>query len=573
MAKGIGASSGIGIGKAFVASSWEWNLPDKPIDVSELALEFDKLYTSIRSSKLELEAIKLDIREMIGEKESHIFDAHLAILDDPVFLGEVEMMIQRQFKAAEVAVKESIDKFVSMFDLLDDDYMRERASDIRDVGGRLLKHLLGEHNELRLPDAQSYILVSKDLTPSQLAHVDSTRLLGIVTMLGGPTSHVAIMARTMGIPFVIGLEGKLDKLIHTGDQLIVDGHTGEVFLNPEPALVKEYTQRQQSFIEGKQRLLELVDIPSVTKDGTNVVLNANISSIRELEQALTNGATGVGLFRTEFLYMDRASAPTEEEQFQVYRTAAEKLGGKTLVIRTLDVGADKCPSYISFPEEENPSLGYRAIRVILDRQDLLKTQLRAILRASVYGTLKILYPMVSTIPEFRKANAVLEQAKAELLAEGISYQNNIAVGIMIEVPAAAAIADLLAREVDFFSIGTNDLIQYMLAVDRMNEAIAHLYEPFHPSILRMLRMTAEAAHQANIPVSVCGEMAGDLLALPIWLGLGVHELSMSSGAILPMKNAILHAKQETCRVWLEEIMTMSDSVEIRSHLRQYASIQ
>lgn len=573
MAKGIGASSGIAIGKAFVASSWEWNLPDKPIDVSELALEFDKLYKSIRSSKLELEAIKLDIREMIGEKESHIFDAHLAILDDPVFLGEVEMMIQRQFKAAEVAVKESIDKFVNMFDLLDDDYMRERASDIRDVGGRLLKHLLGEYNELRLPDDQSYILVSRDLTPSQLAHVDSTRVLGLVTMLGGPTSHVAIMARTMGIPFVIGLEGKLDMSIHTGDQLIVDGHTGEVFLNPETVLVKEYTQRQQSFIEGKQRLLELVDIPSVTKDGTNVQLNANISSIRELEQALINGATGVGLFRTEFLYMDRATAPTEDEQFEVYRTAAEKLGGKTLVIRTLDVGADKCPSYISFPEEENPSLGYRAIRVILDRKDLLKTQLRAILRASAYGTLKILYPMVSTIPEFRKANAVLEEAKAELLAEGISFKNNIAVGIMIEVPAAAAIADILAREVDFFSIGTNDLIQYMLAVDRMNEAIAHLYEPFHPSILRMLRMTVEAAHQANIPVSVCGEMAGDLLALPIWLGLGVHELSMSSGAILPMKNAILHAEQETCRVWFKEIMTMPDSVEIRSHLHQYASIQ
>jgi len=572
LVEGIGASSGIAMGKAFVIPTWEWDFPEKLIDVTDLAFEFERLYDGIRSSKSEIETIKQEFVTVLGEEQTSIFDAHLAILEDPIFMNEVQGIMQRQYKAAEVAVKEAIEKFVNMFDLLDDQYMKERALDIKDVGNRLLKHLLGALEETLPPKDQPYILVAKELSPSQMVHLDINQALGMITMLGGKTSHVAIMARAMGVPYVLGLEGKLNTPIQNGDFLIIDGDEGRVFINPPDDIVEQYKLRKAIWQKMRDKLQTLAPVPTQTQDGVVFQLAANISSVKELDQVIKNGASGVGLFRTEFIYMDRDSLPPEDEQFHVYRQVAEKLGGKRVVIRTLDIGGDKALDYIALPEEDNPSLGYRAIRISLDRTDLFKTQLRAILRASHYGNIQILYPMISTLEELQKANEVLEAAKQELRAEKIPFKPNIEVGIMIEVPAAVIIADLLAAKVDFFSIGTNDLVQYILAVDRMNETVAHLYDPFHPAVLRMLKTTVEAAKANKIHVSVCGELAGDIRALPIWLGLGITELSMSVQSILRVKNSLLQSQYNTSGAVWEELLRCTSGKAVldvlNHHLRQ-----
>ncbi|MCZ8520251.1 MULTISPECIES: phosphoenolpyruvate--protein phosphotransferase [Paenibacillus] len=543
MVEGIGASSGIAMGKAFVIPTWEWDFPDKLIDVTDLAYEFERLYDGIRHSKSEIEQIKQEFVSVLGEEQTQIFDAHLAILEDPIFMSEVQGIMQRQYKAAEVAVKEAIEKFVNMFDLLDDTYMKERALDIKDVGNRLLKHLLGALEETLPPKDQPYVLVAKELQPSQMVHLDVNQALGVVTMLGGKTSHVAIMARAMGVPYVLGLEGKLSSPIQTGDYLIIDGDEGIVYVNPGEHVVERYKARKANWNAMQESLQKLAHLPSRTRDGCQVNLAANISSVKELAHVISNNASGVGLFRTEFLYMDRSSFPPEEEQYAVYREVAERLNGRPVVIRTLDVGGDKNLDYLALPEEENPSLGYRAIRISLDRTDLFKTQLRAILRASHYGYVKIMYPMISSLDELRRANLVLEEAKRELDEANIPYRADIEVGIMIELPAAVMISELLAQEVNFFSIGTNDLVQYVLAVDRMNEQVAHLYDPFHPAVLRMLKLTADNARLHGTHVSVCGELAGDIRALPIWLALGITELSMSVQSILKVKNSLLQSSR------------------------------
>ncbi|QHT61880.1 phosphoenolpyruvate--protein phosphotransferase [Paenibacillus lycopersici] len=562
MIQGIGASSGIAIGKAFVLPNWEWDLPEQKIDVGDLAREFDRLYEGIRTSKVEIEQMKDELREAVGPEESYIFDAHLAILDDPVFMNEIQGIIQRQYKAAEVAVKEAIDHFVTMFDLLDDEYMKERALDIKDVGNRLLKHLLGAP-EITLPsDTQPFILIAKELSPSQLAHLNPNHVLGIATLAGSTISHSSIMARALGVPLVVGIESKLEETIQTGDMLIIDGGLGIVHLHPEQSLIDLYTGKQIMQSEKKQQLKGIINFKPVTQDGKEMELSANISSLKELDVALSSGANGVGLFRTEFLYMDRSRLPREEEQVEVYRRVAEELGSKPLIIRTLDIGGDKHLDYFELPEEDNPFLGYRAIRICLDKTELFKTQLRAILRASHYGSVKIMYPLISSVDEVRAANALLGSCKKELRAEGIPFAEEIEVGIMIELPAAVVIADMLADEVDFFSIGTNDLIQFTLAVDRMNEQISHLYEPFHPSVLRMIQLTVEAAKRKGIHVGVCGEMAGDLKALPIWLALDVDELSMSAHSILPVKERLLALRQQECRSLFNRLLQCRTSAEI-----------
>lgn len=569
MIQGIGASSGIAIGKCFVLPNWEWDLPEQKIDVADLAREFERLYEGIRTSKVEIEQMKDELSEVVGPAERSIFDAHLAILDDPVFMNEIQGMIERQYKAAEVAVKEAIDHFVTMFDLLDDEYMKERALDIRDVGNRLLKHLLGAP-EITLPsDTQPYILIAKELSPSQLAHLNPSNVLGITTFGGSMTSHSAIMARALGIPLVVAAEGKLEETVVTGDMLIMDGTTGEIVLNPSLEQIRAYTKLKQEQEEERNRLRGLAHVDPSTPDGKTLRLSANISSLKELELALSSGAHGVGLFRTEFLYMDRTRFPKEEEQFEVYRSVAEKLEGGSLVIRTLDIGGDKHLDYFELPEEENPFLGYRAIRISLDRKDLFRTQLRAILRASHYGNVKVMYPLISSVEEVREANRVLQEAMEELKQEGKPFNPSMETGVMIELPAAVMIAELLAREVDFFSIGTNDLVQFTLAVDRMNDKISHLYEPYHPAVLRMLRTTVEAARRQGITVGVCGEMAGDPAALPVWLGLNVDGLSMSSHSILQVKERLLRTGQEECRAVLEHIMASSTASEIKRHLREF----
>ncbi|RAP78081.1 phosphoenolpyruvate--protein phosphotransferase [Paenibacillus montanisoli] len=566
MIQGIGASSGIAIGKAFVLPNWEWELPEQKIDVADLAREFDRLYEGIRTSKVEIEQMKDELREVVGPEETSIFDAHLAILDDPVFMNEIQGIIQRQYKAAEVAVKEAIDHFVTMFDLLDDEYMKERALDIKDVGNRLLKHLLGAP-EITLPsDTQPFILIARELSPSQLVHLNPNHVLGIATLAGSTTSHSSIMARALGVPLVVGIESKLEEPIQTGDQLIIDGDLGIVHLHPEESLIDLYTGKQLRQREKKQQLKQIVSVKPVTKDGKEFELSANISSLKELDVALGSGTNGVGLFRTEFLYMDRTRLPREEEQYEVYRSVAERLDQKPLIIRTLDIGGDKQLDYFELPEESNPFLGYRAIRICLDKTELFKTQLRAILRASHYGNVKIMYPLISSVEEVRAANALLETCKQELRAEGIGFAENIEVGIMIELPAAVLIADILAEEVNFFSIGTNDLVQFTLAVDRMNEQISHLYEPYHPAVLRMLKLTIEAAKRAGIHVGVCGEMAGDLQALPIWLALDVDELSMSAHAILPVKERLLTLKQQDARSLFDQLLRCSTSAQIHELL-------
>lgn len=564
--KGIGASTGIAIGKAFVLPTWEWDVPEEKMDPSDLAREFERLYDGIRSSKDEIEYIKREIKDMVGTEESSIFDAHLAILEDPVFMNEIQGIIQRQYKAAEVAVKEAIDHFVTMFDLLDDEYMKERALDIKDVGNRLLKHLLGAP-EITLPtDTQPYILVAKELSPSQLVHLNPKNVLGIVMLLGGKTSHSAIMARALGIPLVLGLEGKLEKPIQTGDAVIVDGERGYVFLNPEPNIRLWYEERRRSMLQEMEELAKINSLPAETSDGHRIHMAANISSTRELDIAIQNGAESIGLFRTEFLYMDRMYPPSEVEQYSVYREVAETFRDQPIIIRTLDIGGDKPMDYLQIPEEDNPFLGYRAIRICLNRKDVFITQLRAILRASAHGQVKVMFPMISSIEEIVESKEVLELAKQQLREENIAFDEQIQVGIMIEVPAAAATADLLAEEVDFFSIGTNDLVQYTLAVDRMNEQIAHMYDPYHPAVLRLIRNAVEGAKKCGISVGVCGEMAGDPRAVPLWIALGIDELSMSSRSIPRVKAAVRRAMLEPAQEVTKQAFRCRNKAELEQVL-------
>ncbi|MDU4698686.1 MAG: phosphoenolpyruvate--protein phosphotransferase [Paenibacillus sp.] len=570
MIQGIGAAAGVAIGKAFVLPAWEWDVPDRRMEKVDLAKEFERLYEGIRTSKTEIEVMKNEIKETVGAEESGIFDAHLAILEDPVFMSEIRGIIERQYKAAEVAVKEAIDHFVTMFDLLDDEYMKERALDIKDVGNRLLKHLLGTPDITLPADTQPYILVAKELSPSQLVHLNPDNVLGMVTMAGGKTSHSAIMARALGIPLVSGLENKLTEPLQTGDLLVIDGDEGVMYLNPEPPVVTRYTELAEKQRRRKEQLQLLAAVEAITKDGVRMRLAGNISSVKDLELALKHGAEGVGLFRTEFLYMDRSTFPGEDEQFEVYRQVAEKAGPHPVTIRTLDIGGDKQLEYFELQEEENPVLGYRGIRISLDSRELFQTQLAAVLRASAYGKMKILYPMISSLEEIRAANAILEEAKQDLTRRGLAYDPDIQVGIMIEIPAAAAIADLLAQEVDFFSIGTNDLVQYVLAVDRMNEKIAHMYHPFHPAVLRLLRQTVQAAKAAGITVSVCGEMAGDEKAVPLWLHLGVTDLSMSPQALLRVKHRVLNSDSRESKEVGAACYRLPTSDQVESELIRYA---
>lgn len=569
MIKGIAAAGGVAIGKAFVLPTWEWDVPDQCLDPTDLAQEFERLYEGIRTSKTEIELMKNEFEEIAGPEESSIFDAHLAILEDPEFMNEIRGIIERQYKAAEVAVQEAINHFVTMFDLLDDEYMKERAADIKDVGNRLLKHLLGAP-EVTLPtDTQPYILVAKELSPSQLVHLNPHNVLGIATILGGKTSHSAIMARAIGIPLVSGLESQLDPPIQTGEMIIVDGDNGKIIVHPDQQTIKHYKLIRTAQDRRKRQLEMLSTVDSITKDGIPMRLSANISSIKELDIALKNGAKGVGLFRTEFMYMDRNSFPSEREQFEVYRLVAEKAKGQAVVIRTLDIGGDKELDYFPLPEEENPFLGYRAIRICLEHTEMFKTQLLAILRASAYGAVKIMYPMISSVEEVQQANVILHEAMDELDQRGLPYNREIQVGIMIEIPAAVAIADLLAEECDFFSIGTNDLVQYVLAVDRMNEHIAHMYNPYHPAVLRMLRSTIQAAHAEGIPVSVCGEMAGDERSIPFWLQMGVDHLSMSPQSLLRVKQSILNTDSKQASSQALSWMKLKTSQAIEEGIQQY----
>lgn len=536
MKKGIVASKGYAIGKVFLQVNEEIVITDEKI--SDIEGEKAKLQKALDDSRAQLEKIKEKALTEMGEEKAQVFEAHITLLDDPEFTGAMQMEIESNSTNSMKAVQSVTDMFVSIFDAMEDAYMRERAADIKDVSKRIISNLAGKGGDAFAITEENTIVVAHDLTPSDTAQLDRSKVVGFITDIGGRTSHAAIMARTLEIPAVLGL-GDITTSVKTGDKVIVDGITGDVIINPSEEVIAEYTEKKEKFQAEQEELKKLIDVKTTTKSGRRIEVCGNIGKPEDVLGVIANGGDGVGLFRTEFLYMDRESAPTEEEQFESYKFVLEKMEGKQVVIRTLDIGGDKTLPYLPLPQEMNPFLGYRAIRLCLDKKEIFKVQLRALLRASVFGKLCVMFPMISGIQEFRQAKEVVEECKAELRTEGKEYSDNIQWGIMVEIPAAAVMADELAKEVDFFSIGTNDLIQYTLAADRMSEKVSYLYNPMHPAVLRLIKMTIDGAHSQGKWVGMCGEMAGDETAIPTLVEYGLDEFSMSATSILPAKKIML----------------------------------
>ncbi len=567
MLKGVAASPGIAIGKAHVIKSYQININTEVIAQEDLEAQIKRLDEAIASSKSQIMKIKEKAERELGADKAEIFGAHLMVLEDPVLLDEIKTKIKSELITADNAVSQVVNNYIEIFSNMEDEYMKERAADIKDVGERIIKNLLGIPTD-SLVFSEKVIIIAKDLTPSDTAQMDKDNVLAFATDMGGRTSHTAIMARSLEIPAVVGLVDATDK-VQEGDTVIVDGNKGTIYINPEESVLKEYEILKQNYLEYRKKLRELKDLPAETSDKLRrVELAANIGTPRDVKGALENGAEGVGLYRTEFLYMDRDALPTEEEQYKAYREVIEKMAPRPIIIRTLDIGGDKQLSYLDMPEELNPFLGWRAIRMCLDRPQILKTQLRAILRASAYGNAKIMYPMVSGPEEIKRANAILKEAKEELKAEGIPFDENIEVGIMVEIPSTAVIADILAKDVDFFSIGTNDLIQYTLAVDRMNEHISHLYQPLHPAVLRLIKNVIDASHKAGKWTGMCGEMAGDPWATAILLGMGLDEFSMSASSIPQVKNIIRSLTYEKAKEIAQKALSMDNPEDIRNMVKE-----
>lgn len=565
MMKGIAASPGIAIGRAWVMEDTVLNLPTD--GASDVESEIARFKGAVEQARQEIEALKEKTLQDLGEDKAAIFDAHLMVLDDPELVTNVENKIKEERLKAENAVNAAMDAFIAVFENMDMAYMRERAADLRDVRSRLLHVLLGVERRSLAELSEPVIVVAHDLTPSDTAQMDKRKVLGFTTTIGGRTSHSAIMARSLEIPAVVGLKTVVSN-VKQGDTLIVDGLEGVVIINPSEDQLADYRKKQRAYEAEKVALEKLVHEPSVTADGVQVELAANIGTPDEAEAARARGAEGIGLFRTEFLYMDRSDLPGEEEQFNAYKQVAEAMGDDPVVIRTLDIGGDKELPYLKLPEERNPFLGYRAIRLCLDRTDLLKTQLRAILRASAFGNIKMMYPMIATLDEWRAANRVLDDVKEELRKEGTPFNEAIEVGIMVEIPAAAVIADQLAKEVDFFSIGTNDLIQYTLAADRMNEHISYLYQPFHPAVIRLVKHVIDAAHAEGKWVGMCGEMAGDPLAIPVLLGLGLDEFSMSVASVLPARKLLRGLRKSAMEKLAETALAKGTAEEVVNCIKE-----
>ena len=512
MLKGIAASAGISIAKAYKLESPKVEIVKKEGDP---AVEVEKFNAALEKTKKDIEGVKERAAKRLSEEELAVFDAHLMMAGDPEFAGQITSMIENDKVNAEYAADTVATQMITMFESMDNDYFRERAADIKDVTFRLKCNLLG----LTIPDLtaidEDSIIVAYDLTPSDTAQLNEY-VKGFATSIGGKTSHSAIMANSLEIPAVVGCGDILSQVSH-GDTLVLDAVDGVVIVNPDEATVKEYEAKAKAFAEEKEALKVLVNAKSISTDGHEVELAGNIGGIKDVEGVLKNGGEGVGLFRTEFLYMDSDHFPTEDEQFEAYKAVLEGMGGKKVVVRTLDIGGDKKLKYFTFPEEMNPFLGYRAIRLCLDRTDIFRTQLRALIRASVYGKLCIMFPMIATVQEFCDAKAIYEEEKANLIKEGVAVADNIEVGMMVEIPAAAVLADQFAKYADFFSIGTNDLIQYSMAADRMSENVSYLYQPYNPAVLRLVKMTIDGAHKEGKWAGMCGAMAGEEYAAPILL--------------------------------------------------------
>ena len=534
--KGIAASDGIAAAKAYMLVQPDLSFSETSIDDPET--EIKRLDDAVEASKSELELIKQKATENLGEEEAQVFEAHLTILADPELLGQIKDKIKNDKVNAEAALKSVTDMFIEMFEAMTDNaYMQERAGDIRDVTKRIMSHLLG----VTLPNPaliqEEVVIVAHDLTPSDTAQLDRNYVKGFITDIGGRTSHSAIMSRTLEIPAVVG-SGSATTDIQEGEMVIIDGINGDALVDPTDAELADYKQKAAEFAAQKEEWARLKDAKSVSADGKEVLLGANIGTPDDVLGANDNGAEAVGLFRSEFLYMNSNELPTEDEQYEAYKAALEGMSGKQVVVRTMDIGGDKELPYLPLPEEQNPFLGYRAIRICLDRQDIFRTQLRALLRASKYGRLAIMFPMIATVQEFKDAKAIFEEEKANLVASGVEVSDDIQVGMMMEIPAAAMIADKLAKYADFFSIGTNDLIQYSMAADRGNERVSYLYQPYNPSILRLIKNIIDASHKEGKWTGMCGEMAGDQIAVPLLLGLGLDEFSMSATSILKTRSLI-----------------------------------
>ncbi|HFL6376345.1 TPA: phosphoenolpyruvate--protein phosphotransferase [Staphylococcus aureus] len=534
--KGIAASDGVAIAKAYLLVEPDL-IFDKNEKVTDVEGEVAKFNNAIEASKVELTKIRNNAEVQLGADKAAIFDAHLLVLDDPELIQPIQDKIKNENANAASALTDVTTQFVTIFESMDNEYMKERAADIRDVSKRVLSHILGV--ELPNPSMidESVVIVGNDLTPSDTAQLNKEFVQGFATNIGGRTSHSAIMSRSLEIPAIVGTKS-ITQEVKQGDMIIVDGLNGDVIVNPTEDELIAYQDKRERYFADKKELQKLRDADTVTVDGVHAELAANIGTPNDLPGVIENGAQGIGLYRTEFLYMGRDQMPTEEEQFEAYKEVLEAMDGKRVVVRTLDIGGDKELSYLNLPEEMNPFLGYRAIRLCLAQQDIFRPQLRALLRASVYGKLNIMFPMVATINEFREAKAILLEEKENLKNEGHDISDDIELGIMVEIPATAALADVFAKEVDFFSIGTNDLIQYTLAADRMSERVSYLYQPYNPSILRLVKQVIEASHKEGKWTGMCGEMAGDETAIPLLLGLGLDEFSMSATSILKARRQI-----------------------------------
>jgi len=565
--KGIPASPGVAIGKVFLLDSEQYVITKRRIDKKDLEKEVKRFKDALKKTKDEIIDIKKKISQEMGLVHAQIFSAHLLVIEDSMLIEEVISKLEEEMVCIEYVFHDVLKRYIKIFSEMDDEYLKERISDVNDVGKRILRNLIGAQSDTLINLTEQSVVVAYDLSPSDTATMHKKNVIGFVTDIGGRTSHTAIMAKSLEIPAVVGL-AVVTSQVRAEDMIIVDGTHGIVIINPSEKTLKKYTDQKKKWVALEVHLSELRNLPCQTLDGKRIELAANIEMPEDVPSVLYHGADGIGLFRTEYLFMNRKMLPTEEEQLRAYRTAIENINPKSVVMRTLDLGGDKFLSQFEVPKEMNPFMGWRAIRFCLAKPDIFKVQLRAILRASVYGNIKVMYPMISGIEELTQANQILEEVKAELRKGSIKFDENMEVGAMIEVPSAALTSDVIAQEADFFSIGTNDLIQYSLAVDRVNEKIAYLYEPAHPAVLRLIKTIIENGHKAGIWVGMCGEMAGDIIMTLILLGLGLDEFSTSPIAIPEVKRIIRAVTMEQAEEIAQKSLLLSTGRDVEKFAKK-----
>ncbi|MSR65341.1 MAG: phosphoenolpyruvate--protein phosphotransferase [Verrucomicrobiae bacterium] len=568
MFRGIGASPGIARGKIYVFGGVQDEVPQRKITKDEIPAETVRLEQALLATRQQLLEVQKQISDSIGTQDASIFDAHLLVVEDRTLIEEVIKGMKKDLHNVDYVFDKVAKKYVESLSKIKDDYLRERAADIEDVTKRILRNLLGKDHVDLAHLTEERILVAYDLSPSNTATLDRSKVIGFATDVGSRTSHTAIFARSLEIPAVVGLQDASEK-VKSGMSVLIDGYSGLLIVEPSEKTLWEYGQIEIKRHTIEDQLASIRDLPAETADGYRITLSANIEEAADAASVLQHGANGIGLFRTEYIYINRQDVPSEEDQYQEYKTAVEKIAPAAVIIRTLDLGGDKFASSLQVAHDLNPFMGWRAIRFCLARLDLFKAQLRAILRASAHGNAKIMYPMISGVGEVRRANQVLEESKTELRKEGKPFDENISVGVMIEVPSAVITAEIIAEEVDFFSIGTNDLIQYSLAVDRVNEKIAYLYEPTHPAILRLIKQVIEAGHSKGIWVGVCGEMAGEPLLVPLLLGMGIDELSTSPVTVPRIKKIIRTLNLVEARALAKDVMTCTNGTEIMNRAEQF----